>query len=57
LIVVYISSFFARYFSNPLAIKIPYIRPNKLLVVIAATSLVLVSGLRNNIGDTFFYMY
>ncbi|MFB5197813.1 EpsG family protein [Neobacillus sp. KR4-4] len=57
LIVVYFSSFFARYFSSPLAINAPYIKPNKLLIFISIISLVLVSGLRNNIGDTFFYMY
>jgi transmembrane protein EpsG len=35
----------------------PLIRPNKLLVATAAASFVLVAGLRNNIGDTPFYMY
>jgi len=34
----------------------PVPKPNKLLVAAAAASFVLVSGLRNNIGDTPFYM-
>jgi len=36
---------------------ITYIKPNKLLVFFSIASLVLVSGLRNNIGDTYFYMH
>lgn len=35
----------------------PVLRPNKLLVSAAAASIVLVSGLRSNIGDTPFYIY
>jgi transmembrane protein EpsG len=56
-IVVYISSFFARYFSKPLSIEAPFIKPNKLMIFLSILSLVLISGLRNNIGDTFFYMH
>jgi len=33
------------------------VKPNKLLVATAAASIVLVSGLRSNVGDTPFYMY
>lgn len=55
--VVYFLSFFARYFAAPLNIGSAFIRPNRLLVVFVITMLVLVSGLRNNIGDTFFYMH
>ena len=55
--IVYISSFFARYFAKPLENSITYVKPNKLLVFIAMLSLVMVSGLRNNIGDTYFYMH
>lgn len=33
------------------------LKPNKLLVAAAGASIVLVSGLRSNIGDTPFYMY
>ena len=55
-IAVYISSFFSRYFSRPL-MEEPYVRPNKLFVFIVIGSLVIVSGLRKNIGDTYFYMH
>ncbi|WP_338449843.1 EpsG family protein [Niallia oryzisoli] len=55
--VVFISSFFARYYSKPAVHEITYVKPNKFLIFIAMLSLVLVSGLRNNIGDTFFYMH
>lgn len=56
-LIVYLSSFMARYYSKPLADGITYVRPNKLLIFISMLSLVLVSGLRNNIGDTYFYMH
>ena len=55
--IVFISSFFARYFSKPLTNEITYVKPNKLLIFISMFSLVMVSGLRNNIGDTYFYMH
>ena len=55
--IVFISSFFARYFSKPALNEITYVKPNKFLVFIAMLSLVLVSGLRKNIGDTYFYMH
>jgi transmembrane protein EpsG len=57
LIVVFLSSFMARYFSKPLDNSITYVKPNKLLMFIAMLSLILVSGLRNNIGDTPFYVH
>jgi transmembrane protein EpsG len=57
LCIVYILSFFARYFSKPSPILPDAIKPNKLLIFLVIVVLVLVSGLRNNIGDTFFYMY
>ncbi|MED0941471.1 EpsG family protein [Bacillus mycoides] len=59
LALVYILSFLARYFSTPVIMG-PHIvqsKPNKLLVFLTIVILVMVSGLRNNIGDTFFYMY
>ncbi|TYS60072.1 EpsG family protein [Sutcliffiella horikoshii] len=31
--------------------------PNKYLIFLAASSLIIVSGLRNNIGDTYYYMH
>src|SRR4051812_42386004 len=55
--IVFISSSFARYFSKPLVDSITYVKPNKLLIFIAMFSLVTVSGLRNNIGDTNAYMH
>lgn len=57
LAVVYIFSFFSRYYAVPAPISVTYIKPNKLMVIAVIVSLVLVSGLRNNIGDTFFYMH
>ncbi|ETI67567.1 EpsG family protein [Neobacillus vireti] len=56
-IVVYISSVLARFFSQPITIEDPYIKPNKLLIFISVASLVFISGLRTNIGDTYFYMH
>lgn len=57
LVVVTFFGLMARYFSVP-AIKGPLpIEPNKLGAGLAAVTLVLVSGLRNNIGDTFFYTH
>lgn len=56
LALVYILSFLARYFSTPVIMG-PHIvqsKPNKLLVFLTIVILVMVSGLRNNIGDTFF---
>ncbi|SFI28749.1 MULTISPECIES: EpsG family protein [unclassified Bacillus (in: firmicutes)] len=57
LALVYCFSFFARYFSKPIIMRGSFIRPNKFLVFCAMTTLILVSGLRNNIGDTFAYMH
>lgn len=59
LILVFTFSFLARYFATPafadgLSVSI---RPNKLLTFAALATLVLVSGLRSNIGDTFFYVH
>lgn len=54
---VYLFSFFSRYFSRTCPNAITYITPNRLLVFFVIMSLVIVSGLRNNIGDTEFYMH
>ncbi len=50
-------SFFARYFSTYATDELtsPTIKPNKILTFGALTSLVLTSGLRSNIGDTYVY--
>ncbi|PGT96252.1 MULTISPECIES: EpsG family protein [Bacillus] len=57
LILVYFFSFFSRYFSKMNIEKVPYVIPNKFLVFCTIFTLCLVSGLRNNIGDTYFYMH
>jgi transmembrane protein EpsG len=60
LAVVFFFSFFARYFAkpaNPNLTTMTTITPNRIFVLGALLSLALVSGLRANIGDTFFYMY
>lgn len=59
LIIVFLFSVSARYFSKP-AISANYnlyIKHNNILVMGAICSLVFISGLRNNIGDTYFYMH
>ncbi|HDX9591189.1 TPA: EpsG family protein [Bacillus pseudomycoides] len=57
LAIVFIFSFFARYFAVPVTTGYALIKPNQLLVLMTSLSLVLVAGLRNNIGDTYFYMH
>lgn len=59
LAIVFIFSFFARYFSNPVVVNGVLInfRPNRLLVAGVMVSLIVIAGLRKNIGDTFFYMH
>jgi transmembrane protein EpsG len=54
---VYLFSFSSRYFSNPILNHSNFIRPNAILVCLATIVLAIVSGLRKNIGDTFFYMH
>ncbi|RLQ96280.1 EpsG family protein [Falsibacillus albus] len=54
---VYVSSVFARYFHTSKIKRAPYVIPNKLWIILVMTVLVVVSGLRKNIGDTFFYMH
>ncbi|MBJ7994993.1 EpsG family protein [Bacillus mycoides] len=57
LFIVFILAFFARYFAIPVTNSLIPIKPNQFLILMAALSLILVSGLRNNIGDTYFYMH
>lgn len=54
LAVVYICSLFARYLSK---IKAGIVLPNKIFVLFVVVTMVLVAGLQNNIGDTYFYMH
>lgn len=59
LIVVYVASFISRYLAKPMAIgsgPIP-MKPNKWMAAIVMVTFVLIAGLRNNIGDTYYYMY
>ncbi|MGM8364845.1 EpsG family protein [Virgibacillus sp. W0181] len=59
LTVVFFFSFLARYYAVPsknINAVIPK-KPNKLLIFVAFVSLTLVSGLRANIGDTYFYIH
>ncbi|PEL07037.1 EpsG family protein [Bacillus sp. AFS017336] len=61
LVVVFIFSFMARVASSPnlssiSTISSVYIRPNKVLVFVGLLTLVCISGLRNNIGDTYAYI-
>ncbi len=57
LAIVLIFSFFARYFAVPVTIGPVFVKPNKFMVFIVSLSLILVSGLRINLGDTFAYMH
>ncbi|MED1381576.1 EpsG family protein, partial [Bacillus mycoides] len=57
LFIVFILAFFARYSAIPVTTGFVMLKPSRLLILMATTSLVLVSGLRNNIGDTYFYMH
>ncbi|WP_121610101.1 EpsG family protein [Mesobacillus foraminis] len=57
LFIVFVASYTSRYLSSNMAINPPFIKPNKFLMFICSISLVTVSGLRNNIGDTYFYMH
>jgi len=56
LTIAYVFSFFSRYFAKP-ARAVQMMRPNLLMAGLAAAVLIAVSGLRDNIGDTFFYMH
>lgn len=57
LFMVYLLSFLSRYFAAPVSNGVIDIRPNKLFAFLAMFVLITVAGLRNNIGDTFFYMH
>ncbi|NMH75289.1 EpsG family protein [Bacillus sp. RO2] len=61
LVTVFSLSWIARYFSTPAmatSLNSPIeVKPNRYLTMLAMITLVLVSGLRTNIGDTFFYRH
>lgn len=58
LVIVFLLAFGARYLSTPVFATTIYspvkIKPNRYLTILAMVALILVSGLRTNIGDTFF---
>lgn len=59
LVLVFLLSFFARYFSKSINVSgySIIVKPNKLLLIFTMVSLILISGFRNNIGDTYFYIH
>src|SRR4051812_29186199 len=59
LAIVFILSFFSRYFAvaSTESCSLVPVKPNKLLAFGVILSLALISGLRSNIGDTFFYKH
>ncbi|WP_028550884.1 EpsG family protein [Paenibacillus sp. UNC451MF] len=54
---VYAVSLFSRFLAKPSALGPVYIKPNKFMAFVVIVIFVMISGLRNNIGDTFFYMH
>lgn len=58
LVIVMFFALSARYFSTiTINNQVLAVKPNKLLTFFVLLALVMVSGLRANIGDTYFYMY
>ncbi|MFS0861507.1 EpsG family protein [Fredinandcohnia sp. 179-A 10B2 NHS] len=60
LAIVFIFAFLARYLTPPVLATNNFdvaIKPNKFFILVAMASLVAVSGLRANIGDTYFYKH
>lgn len=57
LVLSFITALMARYVSVSSGAWPTGIKPNKLYVALAALCLMTVAGLRNNIGDTYFYMH
>lgn len=53
--IVYLFSTLSRYFAKPALSEV--IKPRLFLAILALTSLVLVAGLQNYIGDTYYYMH
>ncbi|MDQ6423270.1 EpsG family protein [Paenibacillus sp. LHD-117] len=57
LLVVFFNAFMARYFSTATVSGPLGIQPNRIYIMMGAVCLIVVAGLRNNIGDTFLYMH
>ncbi|MFC0560064.1 EpsG family protein [Halalkalibacter alkalisediminis] len=54
---VYALSLFARYIGKQTELIPAQFNANKFFAFLALTTLILVSGLRNNVGDTYYYMH
>ena len=64
LVAVFLLAFLARVMATPALSGVHThftrwvpVKPSKLFIILTVSMLAVVSGLRNNIGDTFFYMY
>ncbi|WP_379137779.1 EpsG family protein [Paenibacillus sp. sgz500958] len=57
LVASFLFAFFARYFSVSVPGSFITIRPNAFMAALAAVTIIICSGLRNNIGDTVFYIH
>lgn len=53
----FVLTFMARYHAVPTGMAPARVNPNKLYVLLAMAAFIIVSGLRRNIGDTFFYRF
>ncbi|WP_035342377.1 EpsG family protein [Halalkalibacter hemicellulosilyticus] len=54
---VFVFSLLARFLAEPDSLSPATVKPNKYFAGLAASSLVLVAGLRSNIGDTYYYIH
>lgn len=54
---VYIFSFLSRYYATFQIGEIKDYKPHKFFVILVAITLIVVSGLRSNIGDTYYYKH
>ncbi|CAH1207695.1 Transmembrane protein EpsG [Paenibacillus allorhizoplanae] len=59
LVVVYIASYFSRHIAKPVPTGYGqlWMKPNQWLTAIVMVTFALIAGLRNNIGDTVFYIH
>ncbi len=57
LVAVFFNAFMARYFSRATTAGPLGIQPNRVYLFLGTAILILVAGLRNNIGDTYLYMH
>ncbi|WP_191565576.1 EpsG family protein [Metabacillus idriensis] len=58
LLLVFVLAFFSRYSATTNGtLSYSFVMPNKFLIGCVTLILILVAGLRNNIGDTYFYMH